>query len=142
MNEEKKFWIQRFCNYRKALSRLATAVEIVTEQIYDDCEMFSLLQEGLIQRFEYTYELAWSVMKDYAECQGYTGIQTPNDAYYKAFEKKLITDKNWLELIEKRDLVSHYYDEKTADEICESIIDVYYPLFVAFEEVMLPFSEI
>lgn len=39
MNEEKKFWIQRFCNYRKALSRLATAVEIVTEQIYDDDEI-------------------------------------------------------------------------------------------------------
>ncbi len=39
MNEEKKFWIQRFCNYRKALSRLATAVEIVIEQIYDDDEI-------------------------------------------------------------------------------------------------------
>lgn len=76
MNEEKDIrWIQRFRNFRSALHRLGKAVEIVTEQINEDEEVDDLLKEGLIQRFEYTHELAWKVMKDYAEYQGYTDIR-------------------------------------------------------------------
>ena len=60
-------WQQRFNNYRKALAKLTQAVELLSSQINHEEAVDELLQEGLIQRFEYTHELAWKVMKDYAE---------------------------------------------------------------------------
>lgn len=143
MNEEKDIrWIQRFRNFRSALYRLGKAVEIVTKQISEDEEVDDLLKEGLIQRFEYTHELAWKVMKDYAEYQGYTDIRGSRDAFRKAFDMRLVTDKSWMDSIIDRNLTSHNYDEDTAEDICENIVDVYYPLFVKFEKVMLPLSGI
>ena len=65
-------WKQRFDNYNKALTKLKEAVSIISRELHYGSEVDELLQEGLIQRFEYTHELAWNVMKDYAEYQGYT----------------------------------------------------------------------
>lgn len=130
MPEEKDIrWIQRFSNYRNALLRLTQAVEIVakdTESI-DLEEVDDLLKEGLIQRFEYTHELAWKVMKDYAEYQGYTDIRGSRDAIRKAFEMGLISDKGWMDSIEDRNLTSHNYDDDVAEEIYWAIVDVYHP---------------
>lgn len=143
MNEEKDIrWIQRFRNFRSALHRLGKAVDIVTKQINEDEEVDDLLKEGLIQRFEYTHELAWKVMKDYAEYQGYTEIRGSRDAFRKAFDMGLVTDKSWMDSIIDRNLTSHNYDEDKAEDICENIVDIYYPLFVKFEKVMLPLSGI
>ena len=66
-------WEQRFSNYIKALDKLSIAVEIIRESIKngDDIDNnYELLREGLIQRFEYTQELAWNVMSDYAKYPG------------------------------------------------------------------------
>ncbi len=134
-------WEQRFCNYRKALAKLKQAVEIVSQQIDRDEAIDDLLKEGLIQRFEYTHELAWKVMKDYAEYQGYTDVKGSRDAFRKAFEMGLIGDKRWMESIEDRNLTSHNYDDEVAEDIYESIVGVYYPLFMDFAEKMLPLSE-
>lgn len=143
MDKEKDIrWIQRFENYRKALFRLKQAVNIVSEKIGEDEETDDLLKEGLIQRFEYTHELVWKVMKDYAEYQGYTEIRGSRDAFRKAFEIGLISDKRWMESIEDRNLTSHNYDDETAEEIYESIVNVYYPLFLDFEKKMLSLSDI
>lgn len=65
--EEDIRWIQRFSNYRKALVKFNQAIEIISMQLDLGEEVDELLEEGLIQRFEYTHELAWKVMKDYAE---------------------------------------------------------------------------
>ena len=86
-------WQQRFSNYRKALARLTQAVEIMQQHETAGNELEALLQEGLIQRFEYTHELAWKVMKDYAEYQGYTDIRGSRDAIRKALEMGLIDDR-------------------------------------------------
>lgn len=143
MDKEKDIrWIQRFENYRKALFRLKQAVNIISEKIGEDEETDDLLKEGLIQRFEYTHELVWKVMKDYAEYQGYTEIRGSRDAFRKAFEIGLISDKRWMESIEDRNLTSHNYDDETAEEIYESIVNVYYPLFLDFEKKMLSLSDI
>lgn len=133
-------WVQRFNNYRKALYRLTQAVRIVSEQINEDNEVDDLLKEGLIQRFEYTHELACKVMKDYAEYQGYTDVKGSRDAFRKAFEMGIITDKRWMDSIEDRNITSHNYYDETAEEIYLAIVEVYHPLFLDFEKVMLPFS--
>ena len=89
-----------------------------------------------IQRFEYTHELAWKVMKDYAEYQGYTDIRSSRDAIRKALEMGLIDDKQWMETIEARNLTSHNYDNDVVSEIYENITNFYFPLFCRFEEKM------
>ena len=130
-------WLQRFSNYRKALSKLSKAVDIVSSQMEEDEDIDELLEEGLIQRYEYTHELAWKVMKDYAEYQGITGISGSRDAIRQTLQFGLIDDENWMRSISDRNLTSHQYDEDTAKAIIENITEVYYPLFVKYERVML-----
>ena len=65
-------WVQRLSNYDKAVTRLQNAARIVSTEKQFSGEVDDLLKEGLVQRFEYTQELAWKVMKDYEEYQGYT----------------------------------------------------------------------
>ena len=57
-------WLQRFSNYCKALAKLGQAVDIVSWRLELADEIDELLQEGLIQRFEYTRELVWKVMRN------------------------------------------------------------------------------
>ena len=71
-----------------------------------------------IQRFEYTHELAWKVMKDYAEYQGYSDIRGSRDAIRKALEINLIFDRRWMESVEDRNLTSHNYDDEIGRASC------------------------
>ena len=77
-------WQQRFSNYQKALMRLSEAVDVLNSQDIVNVLELTLLKEGLIQRFEYTHELAWKVMKDYLEYQGYVDIRGSRDAIRKS----------------------------------------------------------
>lgn len=129
-------WQQRFNNYRKALVKLVQAVELLSGQVNREEAVDELLQEGLIQRFEYTHELAWKVMKDYAEYQGYTDVRGSRDAIRKALEMGLVDDRRWMETIEDRNLTVHNYDNEIASEIYAHIMQVYYPLFMSFEQKM------
>lgn len=90
-------WVQPFSNYRIALQKLTQAVNILSCNNNVTQDVDDLLNERLIQRFEYTHELAWKVMKDYAEYQGYTDIRGSRDAIRKAFEMKIIEDRDgWI----------------------------------------------
>lgn len=129
-------WQQRFNNYCKALAKLVQAVELLSKQTEREEAVDELLQEGLIQRFEYTHELAWKVMKDYAEYQGYTDVRGSRDAIRKALEMGLIDDRRWMETIEDRNLTVHNYDNEIASEIYENIMKAYSPLFVDFAKKM------
>lgn len=133
-------WIQRFTNYRKALTKLSQAVSIVTGQQNAQEDVDNLMKEGLIQRFEYTHELAWKVMKDYAEYQGYTEVRGSRDAFRQALQMGIIDDAGWMESIEDRNLTSHNYDEEVAEEVYQAIVHKYYPLFLRFEQVMSPLT--
>ena len=123
-------WILRFESYSKALLRLKEAVEQTRQHPLSDLE-----KDGIIQRYEFTHELAWKVMKDYAEYQGYTEVGGSRDASRLAFQMSLITDiDGWLEMIRYRNLTSHTYSEETADEAIRLITGRFYPLFLAFYE--------
>jgi nucleotidyltransferase substrate binding protein (TIGR01987 family) len=139
MAEKDIRWIQRFNNYRRALEKFNQAVDIISNKLEWGEEIDDLLKEGLIQRFEYTHELAWKVMKDYAQYQGYTNIQGSRDAFRKAFEMGIIENEAWMESINDRNLTSHNYDDETVAEILKAIIDTYALLFNDFEKKMLSF---
>ena len=115
-------WQQRFKNFKKAFDLLSEAVNM---NDYSDLE-----REGMIQRFEFTYELAWNTMKDFLEDQGTTNITGSKDAIKEAFNSGLITDGDeWFKMVESRKLSSHTYDEKTAEEIADKIKENYSDLF-------------
>lgn len=136
MEEKDIRWVQRFSNYRKALLQLGKAVAIVSAQ-KSRGDADKLMEEGLIQRYEYTHELAWKVMKDYAEYQGLTDIVGSRDAIRQTLQAGLISDERWMDSIRDRNLTSHNYDDDTAVAIVTNIINVYYPLFVDYEKIML-----
>ena len=130
-------WIQRFANYRNALARLTMAVKVISGRDCTEEGLDDLLKEGLIQRFEYTHELAWKVRKDFAEYQGYTEIRGSRDAFRIALQMGLIEDSAWMDSIADRNLTSHNYDEDVAEEVYQSVVEKYHPLFLDFEKNML-----
>jgi len=89
----------------------------------------------LIQFFEYTYELAWNTIRDFYRSKGEVDIQGSRDAFRLAFERGLIEDGQvFMNMIKSRHLSSHTYNEETADEIYQDIVNHY---FFAFQELMV-----
>ena len=123
-------WIQRFHNFSKVLSQL--------KKFIDKGEDLNELEEqGLIQSFEYNFELSWNLIKDYYEYQGVTEIQGSRDAFRLAFKRGLIKNgADWMKMIESRIKTSHTYNEDTATEIAEAILNTYYSLFTDFHSTM------
>ena len=116
-------WIQRFANYKKAISQLSEFIE--------KADLNELEDQGLIQCFEYTYELAWNTIKDFYESQGETGIQGSRDAIRLAFKRGLIENGDlWMKMIKSRTLTSHTYNEELVSEISEAIFNNYYQEFI------------
>ena len=115
-------WQQRFDNYRKALKQLAKFVDIGN--------LSDMEEQGLIKSFEYTYELAWNTMKDYLQYIGIVDVAGSRGAIKEAFKINLIEDgQNWIDMIESRNLTAHSYNEETAQEIKNVVVDVYFDLF-------------
>jgi nucleotidyltransferase substrate binding protein (TIGR01987 family) len=132
VNHQDIRWQQRFSHYQKALRQLSSAVELSRQRPLSELE-----EQGLIQAFEFTHELAWNVMKDYFEYQGNTSITGSRDATREAFRRTLITDgEGWMEMIQSRNKTSHAYNREVADEIAEKVTDAYHDLFMAFEKRM------
>lgn len=138
-------WEQRFSNFKKALSKLDQAVNRIKRDYYSDDafdeELFDeeddIIKEGLIQRFEYTHELAWNVMKDFLKERGTTPIYGSKDATREAFNTGLIKEgKVWMDMISSRNQTSHTYNQVTADEIFLDILYQFYPALLKFQNSM------
>lgn len=122
-------WQQRFANFRKALARLTEAVALRQKR-----ELSLLERQGLLKAFEFTHELAWNTLKDYAEFKGIEGLIGSRDATRNAFKIGLIEDgENWMEMIKSRNQTSHAYDEDKAREIEEMTVRHYCALFQQLE---------
>lgn len=131
MNTEIR-WHQRLTNYSKALRQLARAVALSKERDLSDLE-----EQGLIQAFEFTHELAWNVLKDYFAYQGNPDITGSRDASREAFRKGLIQNgEGWMEMIKSRNQSSHTYNQEVAEGIARKISETYFILFKELEEKM------
>lgn len=136
-------WELRFANYRKALAKLSQVVRAITTSNKDSIlkntdTILEIIREGLIHRFEYTHQLAWNVMKDYAEYQGAIELGGSRDATREAFKMGLIANAEvWMDMIKSRNESSHTYNEATAEDIYGKVVNAYYPLFIEFEKHML-----
>ena len=120
-------WKQRFSNYLQALQTLTDAVALAQQR-----PLTTLEQQGLIQGFEFTHELAWNVLKDYLEAQGFVGLIGSRNATRQAFKDALIQDgEAWMDMIKARNLSSHTYNTAIAAGIAADILSRFYPAFAA-----------
>lgn len=144
-------WHQRFSNLEKAFKKLERGLQIFDFDRYQEkreelrenldsknehylmveLEQLDLDREGIIQRFEYTFELFLLTLQDYLkftgeapeEISGKTGILK------RALSNGLIKDHDgWRRMLKSRNLTSHTYDEETADEITADVIENFFPL--------------
>src|SRR5690606_33650795 len=92
-----------------------------------------LEKEGTIQRFEFTHELAWKVMKDFLEYEGYQGIVGSRSATREAFNKGFITNgQSWMDMIESRNKTLHTYKTEILEHEYAKIVNIYFPLCEEF----------
>jgi nucleotidyltransferase substrate binding protein (TIGR01987 family) len=123
-------WRQRFDNFQRALQVLERGVDLARQRSLSELE-----QQGLIQGFEFTHELAWNLLKDYLQHQGIEGIIGSRDATRLAFQNDLISDgEGWMAMIKARNQSSHTYNLEQAQVIAREVIDRFSPLFAALRQ--------
>lgn len=121
-------WIQRFQSFRKAFAQIDAAARLAKERKLTDLE-----QQGLIQAFEFTHELAWNTLKDFLEAHGAANLYGSKDATREAFKRGLIANGDeWMAMIQGRNRSSHTYNQKTADELSSAILTSFMPEFTKF----------
>ncbi len=118
-------WKQRFDNFQRALHQLTLAMELKAQRPLTELE-----QQGLIQGFEFTHELAWNVLKDYLEMEGIQDLVGSRSTAREAFKRGLVRDGEvWMDMIEKRNLSSHTYNQAVANTLVAAVAERYYSAF-------------
>ena len=118
-------WRQRFENFTKAYRLLKEASQKPWRDFSD------LEREGIIKRFEYTYELSWKMLKDWLFAQGFDE-KTPRNAVKRSFEVEIISEddcETFFKRNKERRLTTHTYEKSTAEDVLENIYKFYVPLF-------------
>lgn len=123
--------MKKVSNYLSAFGQLKQAVEI-----YSDHSDNSLYRDGLIQRFEFTVELAWKSLKEYLEDQGVAvEHNTPKAVLKDAFAAGIVQDdKGWINILNARNLTSHIYSEETAIAIARQVCTEFLPILQALAD--------
>ncbi len=125
-------WKQRFQNFERAFGLLREAVAEGTETLSQ------LEREGVIQRFEFTFELAWKTIKDYLDEQG-VGIPmpTPRQVLKAAFGFNLVADGDvWMAMLDTRNACSHMYDAHSFQSALASVVQRYVPALSALHDTL------
>ncbi|WP_119395675.1 nucleotidyltransferase substrate binding protein [Salinibius halmophilus] len=132
-HNSKERWEQRFENYQRVLKQLNLALVE-----YDD-NAPNLIKEGILQRFEFTHELAWKVLKDYLEFEGHQNITGSRSAVRLAFNVGLVEEgQTWMDMIESRNRTVHAYDESVLVTELAKVRNAYAKCFNQFEQKMVP----
>jgi nucleotidyltransferase substrate binding protein (TIGR01987 family) len=125
-------WQQRYDNYVRALNNLTRAVTLAETR-----ELSELEQQGLIQSFEFTHELAWNVLRDFLKDKGFSDLMGSKDTTRMAFKEGLIRNGDaWMAMITARNLSSHTYNIDVVLDMVEDILNTFYPLFMTMRDVL------
>ncbi|WP_080146747.1 nucleotidyltransferase substrate binding protein [Marinilactibacillus piezotolerans] len=115
-------WKLRYTDFDRAFRQLAEGIQRYHSESFD-----KLLLEGIIHRFEYTFELTCKTLKDYLESKGEL-VRSPKSVIKKSFEYEFLENGTlWIDMLNDRNLLSHTYDEKTFKEAFDKILNQYYP---------------
>ncbi|NTW54462.1 MAG: nucleotidyltransferase [Chlorobaculum sp.] len=128
---------QRYTHFIQALGQLDRAVELAQLRALSELE-----EQGLIQVFEYTHELAWNTLEDFLEHMGVQLLYGSKDTRRDAYKRGLIEDGDaWMEMIKSRNLTSHAYNQDIAREIAAAIRKRYHSAFRRLQERLEPLSQ-
>jgi len=117
-----------FAELSQGFGQLSAAATTARER-----DLSKLEQQGLIQVFEFTHELAWNTLKDFLEARGVMNLYGSKDATREAFAAGLIdAGDDWMAMIQSRIRTTHTCNEQTADEIARAILSIYVREFEAF----------
>ena len=117
-------WVQRFENYKQALSNLSETIDCIQKE--GNSKIYTM---ALVQAFEMTFELGWKTLKDYLEYSGIM-VNTPRDSIKEAFKMNFINDgQGWIEMMEARNKTVHTYKEEFAKGLCNDILTNYFNMF-------------
>jgi len=126
-------WHQRLNSFNITLKQLEQGVALSQQR-----ELSPLETQGLIQAFEYNFELSWKVIKDFYAEQGVTDIQGSRDAFRLAFKRGLIEQGDiWMGMIKSRIQTSHTYNEQSAEEVISKIKTQYLHEFLKLNSVLV-----
>ena len=134
-NSDEIRWQHRLANFQKALNQLEKACE---EENYSDLE-----RAGLVQMFEFSFELAWKTLKDLLFYEGFDE-KTPRSVLRRAYEAGYLSEEDSeisLEALEKRNLLSHTYSEEIAEEAVRLIKEKYTPMLCRLRDTLVKIQE-
>jgi len=130
-------WKQRYQHFTQAFKQLKSAVELAEQRPLTELE-----EQGTIQAFEYTHELAWNTLKDFLEYQGLRDLFGSRDSTREAFKRGLVENgETWMDMIKSRNLSSHTYNRQIAQAIVQAIREHYYAEFRRLLERLEPFTK-
>ena len=121
-------WKQRFQNFRRAFDLLREALTSKDLDEYSDLE-----REGIIQRFEYTFELGWKTFKDYLEFNDALLTETTPRKVIKEcaatniFGEAAIVPEVFMDMMLERNALSHTYDFERFKQVVVRIKERYLP---------------
>lgn len=114
-------WQQRFQNFEKAYFSLNESIEAFEKEPNN-----LFIRDSIVQRYEYTIELAWKTLKDYLEEEGFIDVSSPKKVIRMALKEGYVTDTAWLNALDDRNKTSHAYDDEMAKEVTSEIINQYF----------------
>ena len=118
-----------YLDYEKSVERL-------NESLKEDINTNPVALDGAIQRFEFTFELAWKLMREVLLYRG-KEVSSPRMAIKQSFKENFFEDgQGWIDMLDDRNLTSHTYKQDLANEIYERIKNKHYVLLKELKEQM------
>lgn len=119
-------WKQRFSNFKKAYAQLCDFPELEVLNKYE--------VQGLIQSFEYTFELAWKTLQDLLKEKGFQNAIGPRPVIEQSFQSGFIQDgEGWMEMLKMRNEANHTYQEEVVERISAAISAEFLEYFRVFQ---------
>ncbi len=116
----------KYQNFCKAVARLQEVITQTNVSNFDNSLMNEIMRDSLIQRFEFTYELAWKTLKEYLLYHGFVHNSSPRYVFKIAYKNSIVENKNvWLSMVKDRNVASHEYNDDYIDEVAERIKSSY-----------------
>ena len=120
MNKKETGLNQRFSNFEKTVKLLERTLQIANPSEAE--------KAGLVQFYEMSFELAWKMLKDKLESEGFI-VKSPRDAIKTAYQAEYIGNGYaWLDALNDRNLTAHIYDEEVSEEIIYKIRTQYFQI--------------
>ena len=119
--------------FGRAMRRLEQGIALVRTRADD--EELTMEEEGLIQRFEYCFELGWKLLQDVEKDLNGQGLGGPRAAIRWATDEGWVDDGEvWMSMLQSRNVTTHVYDRAMIQPVLQKIRGTYFRALHGLEE--------